>query len=127
MRPPKDAFYINCRRKDRFINVTQLFDQWNDRNGTHLTIADYFKDAKTKDFLSRYIENQRGKINIATQGRNIWVPSLLFRNLMAWFENPYMYVVVKLQKLENLPIRRLGGDAFWYNLTLLFPFVKKRS
>lgn len=129
MKNLKDAFVVEQRAKDGFINATQLLDQWNKSHGHHVTIYDYLTSKEAKTFVSNLINNEASRwrkeiVYMATCGRNIWFPQQIFLHLAAFWLKPPFSVRVVPQKLDNLPIKRIKNDPFEYNLRVLFPFQK---
>lgn len=114
-------YTVKQRTSDSMFNATQLLKQWNDANGMHKEMKNFFTNKQTADFIEVLIkeenldkENSPYVKSRASRGENsgTWMHPFLFIKFAMWINPKFEYQVIKFVYDELIKYRNDAGDAY---------------
>lgn len=115
---PMGDFLVQQRTKDGMFNATALLKQWNENNGQKKSIAHYFENSNTDEFVKAIQEEEnlkcRNSVFLKTKGKTggTWMHPLLFIDFAMWLNPSFKVKVIKFVSDEMIKYRNEAGDAY---------------
>lgn len=118
---PMGNFHVEQRTKDGMFNATALLNQWNESACQKKTLAHYFENANTTEFIKAVEEEEhftcRNSVYVkskarADRGGGTWMHPLLFIDFAMWLNPSFKVKVIKFVYDEMIKYRNEAGDAY---------------
>ncbi len=134
IRPLAD-FRIEQRTKDGMFNATNLLKQWNENNSQNKTIAHYFENSATQEFVKALMNEEnftcRKSVYVVSKARTdrgggTWMHPLLFIDFAMWLNPTFKVKVLKFVYDQMLKYRNEAGEAYKELGTAMSKIVAKK-
>lgn len=118
---PMGDFSVMQRTKDGMFNATTLLKQWNDSTGQKKTIAHYFENGATNEFINALMSEEkltcRNSAYVKSKAREdrgggTWMHPLMFIDFAMWINPAFKVKVLKFVYDQMLKYRNDAGDAY---------------
>ncbi len=114
-------FFVEQRTKDGMFNATNLLKQWNENNSQNKTIAHYFENSATQEFVKALMNEEnftcRKSVYVVSKARTdrgggTWMHPLLFIDFAMWLNPTFKVKVLKFVSDQMLSYRNEAGEAY---------------